>query len=70
LALAACTSSAGGPGPSGGKPKVGGDLVIAGPQAIDTLDKDRAATSNDALRVIENVYDRLYVLDEHGASPS
>jgi peptide/nickel transport system substrate-binding protein len=43
--------------------KNGGDLVIAGYQEMTTLDKDLAGTSNDALRVLENVLDRLYVLD-------
>lgn len=44
-------------------PKDGGDLTIVGYQEMTTLDKDEAGTSNDALRVLENVLDRLYVLD-------
>ncbi len=44
-------------------PKDGGDLTIVGYQEMTTLDKDLAGTSNDALRVLENVLDRLYVLD-------
>jgi peptide/nickel transport system substrate-binding protein len=43
--------------------KNGGDLTIVGYQEMTTLDKDLAGTSNDALRVLENVLDRLYVLD-------
>ncbi len=51
-----------------GIPKDGGDLTIVGFQEMTTLDKDLAGTSNDALRVLENVLDRLYVLDA-GAKP-
>jgi peptide/nickel transport system substrate-binding protein len=70
LLLAACTSSAKGDS-TAGKPTFGGNLVIDGTQPIVSLDKDRAAASNDGLRVIENVYDRLYVLDANGkAVPS
>jgi len=49
--------------PDTAQAKNGGDLVIAGYQEMTTLDKDLAGTSNDALRVLENVLDRLYVLD-------
>lgn len=49
---------------SAGAAKDGGDLTIVGFQEMTTLDKDIAGTSNDALRVLENVYDRLYVLDD------
>jgi peptide/nickel transport system substrate-binding protein len=67
LVVAACTSSGGDtPAAKNAKPRYGGDLVIDGTQPITTLDKDRAATSNDGLRVIENVLDRLYVLDDRG----
>lgn len=66
VVLAACTSSGSGTSAKkDAKPRYGGDLVIDGTQPITTLDKDRAATSNDGLRVIENVFDRLYVLDEN-----
>lgn len=67
LVLAACTSADGGAAKTNAAvPKHGGNLVIDGTQPIPTLDKDLAAASNDGLRVIENVYDRLYVLDAQG----
>lgn len=63
--LTGCANSGSTTTPSTGSAatKEGGDLVIAGYQEITTLDKDLAGTSNDGLRVLENVYDRLYVLD-------
>jgi peptide/nickel transport system substrate-binding protein len=72
MVLAACGGSSQSPGTggssgtgSGGTPTNGGNLTIVGYQEMTTLDKDLAGTSNDALRVLENVLDRLYVLDNN-----
>jgi peptide/nickel transport system substrate-binding protein len=59
--LAACAGNSGA-GDSGGTPSPGGDLVIATQADIPTLDKDKAAASNQAIRVDENVFGRLYEL--------
>lgn len=72
MLLAACGGSSSNTGsPVGatqaaGTPQNGGDLTIVGYQEMTTLDKDLAGTSNDALRVLENVLDRLYVLNDKG----
>jgi peptide/nickel transport system substrate-binding protein len=65
LLLTGCTAAVGSTD-TGGPPRYGGNLVVANALDIPTLDKDRAVTSNQALRVVENIFDRLYVLDRHG----
>jgi len=65
LCVSGCTAAAGSSN-TGGPPRYGGDLTVANALDIPTLDKDRAVTSNQALRVVENIFDRLYVLDAKG----
>ncbi|HEX3812104.1 MAG TPA: ABC transporter substrate-binding protein [Mycobacteriales bacterium] len=64
-AATACTAAAGSSN-TGGPPRYGGNLTVANALDIPTLDKDKAVVSNQALRVVENIFDRLYVLDRTG----
>ena len=63
--LAACSSggdSSAAGASSSGDPVHGGNLVIDGYADIPTLNKDEVSVSNEAIRVAESIYGRLYVL--------
>lgn len=65
--LAGCagggTGSSAASQPASGKPVYGGNLVIDGYADIPTLNKDLVSVSNEAIRVAESIYGRLFVLN-------